>query len=769
LKTSGNKNSVFQTRQSQISLSQDKFVRRLSAFLLLLLMCFCHSADGQPLSRPNQNPTPCFLLLCDGLTWNDITGGKFPHLRDAAERGSIALMNCAVAGKRHNTSALLTIATSQRQPAEVADALAANHGERLTPERGDALTIFSRQTGNNLPRNPQGIVHLNLASLTRRGMNRQTLGHALNTDSPHLATLILGNIDTDTSQRAAALLTMNSQGVAAGRFDIFRTDRNASQTKCDDPLRLAQFITENPADFTVVLFRDPAGLDLFLYLLQERLDHHADNATTPNILIVSPRPPDGQNRLTPIIALGSDFLPDLLTSATTRTPGLIANTDIAPTVLALLGIDPLPTMIGQPLKGTGNRKQGTGHPIQNPQERLGALTRLDFVTQLNDQTLHRVLPIFAAVFVFGTVLLFAVPKPPRWLTVCVIVPILFLPAALMLAPILIPPTMPEYALRILAWQAGLTALAVFAARLRQIRLPILIAALNILLIMGDLITGQHLLKDSLLSGYALSGIRYYGIGNEYLGVLLAFVLTGVFLIEEEKRRQGTGDRGQNKAEKTTGNTEHLERIQNPKSKMVFLLFSFSPFLLFLGLPSVGANAGSLVAGSAGFGMAAAILMGRRPTWKFAAVCIVAGLMLAFTFGSIEAFLLSAQKSGGSSHFGNALRTAANQNNAGYLGEIVARKAAMNLRLFLTPSFLAMLGVLTAVGFIGYRRFGSVLNTAFPPNSWVRRGLPALVSTAVAALLFKDSGVVTVAFFVTISALLLLLSALLSLHSVTPKT
>ena len=121
-------------------------------------------------------------------------------------------------------------------------------------------------------------------------------------------------------------------------------------------------------------------------------------------------------------------------------------------------------------------------------------------------------------------ILFLRSQPPRWL-VFGIVPLLFLPAALLLAPILIPPTLWEYALRIVAWQFGLAFFALALARISRCNLPVTVALTNIALILGDILTGQNLLKDSLLSGYALSGIRYYGIGNEYLGVVLAFALT----------------------------------------------------------------------------------------------------------------------------------------------------------------------------------------------------------------------------------------------------
>ena len=42
--------------------------------------------------------------------------------------------------------------------------------------------------------------------------------------------------------------------------------------------------------------------------------------------------------------------------------------------------------------------------------------------------------------------------------------------------------------------------------------------------MGDGLTGTTLVSQSVLSAYALAGIRFYGIGNEYMGLLLGGAL-----------------------------------------------------------------------------------------------------------------------------------------------------------------------------------------------------------------------------------------------------
>jgi hypothetical protein len=45
-------------------------------------------------------------------------------------------------------------------------------------------------------------------------------------------------------------------------------------------------------------------------------------------------------------------------------------------------------------------------------------------------------------------------------------------------------------------------------------------------ICGDALAGSPLVSSALLSDFYLTGIRFYGLGNEYTGFLLGALLTG---------------------------------------------------------------------------------------------------------------------------------------------------------------------------------------------------------------------------------------------------
>lgn len=234
-----------------------------------------------------------------------------------------------------------------------------------------------------------------------------------------------------------------------------------------------------------------------------------------------------------------------------------------------------------------------------------------------------------------------------------------------------------------------------------------VALVTILVIILDAFFGQPLVKFSLFSSYPLQGLRFYGIGNEYMGVLIGLALLWVF----------------------------LARLLPLGAGLVFVGTAFV-----LGYPRLGANAGGLVAAVTAFGCGWMVLRGRRVTWWAAALWAVGGLAAAFGFAALERAL----HGGETSHLGGALQ-AAGERGYGYLLEIVARKLLMNARILLHPALLATVVGLAAVALLARGRLRARVEAAFVQNPDWARALPAFGYGALAAFLFNDSGVVAAAF------------------------
>jgi hypothetical protein len=719
--------------------------------------------------------TRVVLVLCDALTFDDLRDNRYPHLFQLAQDGAIGLMNTAVSGPKTPAVAVLTLAVGAQQQAGPTDELAYDAGELVRAQGVTAGELYRRETGKSVPPGKQ-IVYPGIADLTRRGLNTATLGATLAAAQPPRRVVVCGNADTDRPQRRAALLAIDAQGLASGDVALTQDDPASPYGRADANVEtLSRYVVESDAALFVLQLGDTARLkaasdrmphaayldarnkalrrlDLLLYLIQTRCNEAGAKA---DILLVSPYPDadtrfhiQGWSRLSPLLAFGPDFPPGLLTSFTTRTTGLIANVDVAPTLLRLLGCPTPTTMIGRPF-----------HP-ENPEgldgaHRIAALARKDFVSVLDAQAMTEVtIPLAAvcvAVFLGGLAArrLRGV-RAARWWAWILVCGQNF-PAAALLAPLLIPPTLPEYGLRVAAWMAGLGALCYLLARPLRMSPPVVGCLLSLILLVGDTLAGQPLIKDSLLSSNALSGVRYYGVGNEYLGVLLGIALIGGFawLDDIQGKREAQGKREEGKG----------KRIQPVYFSLFPLPFSlivgWAALAFLLGWPGLGANSGSLVVTTVAFGSGIALLMGRRPTLRLWIACVALGLLLSFAFSTLDAVM--AREAG--SHAGRALRAATHGRGVAYVAEIALRKLRMNLSLLFYPYLLLGVGGVALVALAARALIGQEVQATLRRRPWLARGLTTLPPTLAATLIFKDSGFVTLAYLTGGACILLLWYAL----------
>ncbi len=692
-----------------------KYGRFLLAFTLLLL---CSS----PLHAQPAAHHKTILILCDALSIDDLTDKDFFALRTFAEQGAVGLMNCFVEGEKTPLNAYLALAYGVHTPPEPNGAdLPTLHGRQMTfasvPQR-------AYQTANSLP-----------------------FGAVLRKARPELQMELYGDGDTDALGKRSALFIVDEQGVGESAAEPSRPDKNAPFGKRDNPLALVQMAEETTADLVVITLGDtsrleamrdrlaPAAyaqsrknalrrLNILLLLLTESRKAEQD------ILLVAPYPPQENVRITgywhrlpPIVGWGAHFPPGLLTSPTTRTQGLVANIDIAPTLLALFGVAPPPSMSGRAISVSPYNSDAA--------QRLALLGRLDFVSQLNLQTLFTITaPLFFLTALGIAVALIAHKRGSKRFG---LLSVLFLcavnaPTALMLAPLLVPPTLLEYGLRIGFWMFALCVPAYLLSRWLKVS-PFLAAVfLNLAIVAADLCTGQNLMKESYVTNSALVGVRYYGIGNEYLGMMMGFALMGGFAWMEERK----------------------QRAAEAYPKPFAVMGVWTLCLLLFGLPKLGANAGSFVVSCAGFGMGTLLLYGKPPKARYLFASMLLGLLFAFGASALDSRLSHE----GASHIGTALHAAKQGGGVVSLTEIIKRKLALNWRTLFSLWLLIIVGgtSLTFWGF--YRLQREAFDRLFRAFPLLQKGVYAVLSASVASLLFKDTGAMTAALMLSASALIL---------------
>ena len=214
-----------------------------------------------------------------------------------------------------------------------------------------------------------------------------------------------------------------------------------------------------------------------------------------------------------------------------------------------------------------------------------------------------------------------------------------------------------------------------------------------LIVLLDQITGLRLGDFSPLQGYFGSGIRFYGVGNELLGII-----TGTLAVCVPKK---------------------------------FRVQSAIACVLFFGNASLGADFGAVVTFAA---LAAMDILrsfnhfrSRKTEWLLAPAVLV-GMITA-----VGAAWLDMMFSPKMSHAGAAM-TAAKTSGVGHLIDIVWRKVLMNVEIALRPPTLVAFLAVALLIWLGRRVFVVRL-------PW-QSGIRYLSLAAALSLVFNDSGVVT---------------------------
>jgi hypothetical protein len=239
----------------------------------------------------------------------------------------------------------------------------------------------------------------------------------------------------------------------------------------------------------------------------------------------------------------------------------------------------------------------------------------------------------------------------------------------------------------------------------------------------DLLLGARLIARSPLSGYAVAGIRFYGLGNEYEGVMIGMALLGPLAFEEQL-------------------------VRHRWAQAIWL----GGLLLLIGAPQVGADLGGSLAAAAGFSTTLALAAGDRRPARVGGVAVAATLVAALVFFSWDALRPASSRS----HIGDFVH-AVGSGGWSSAALLIRGKAAMGLRLLTSAyALIPILGVAPLLA-LWYHGAGRWLSTLFNERPEVRIAIGGAVVGSWVALLLNDSGVSSW-MFTTVAVLMLLLDA-----------
>lgn len=726
---------------------------RLTLMLLIcLLTCpllfspIAAAATEQPLQKK------VVLVLVNGLRLSDISEQGTPNLWQMAESGAIGVMNHHTAGAKNDLNSYLTLGAGAKAgvtpPVGTVDAY-----EALESAPGHGLHITGRQLYvRNMGVEPDGrIVLPQLPTVKKQDDSKRfssrpgLLGDVVKKLGGETA--VLGNADLgDSPHRPAVLIAMNSWGIvdrgdlqAGVKRDLTRpyglsTDPKALYQRYEK-VRDANLIVIETGDMTRWQHLYPLmELSQQIHAYQESLQA-ADqlvgmllpevNADTM-LAVVSPtkHPAPDAPPLSPVLLTGGDLTAQgLLTSGTTKRTGLIANYDLAPTFVNFLGADP-------------NRYPFLGQPVISQEEQTvadagssyGALTQI--VDRMMVPSLSRtVLVRFWVDAWIGVAALIFLAHLLRTSWSCFLNPLteimLIFPLSWLFVPMLRPSSVAETVLVSLG-VTGIVWLLLQGVRDRLTRLGSLAGA-TVLVLVTDVLLGAPLLKQSVLSYDPTVGARYYGIGNEYMGILLGAMLLWINMLTGSHR-----------------NWRGWERV------LALLLFAFVTYLF--AAPTLGTNAGGALAAAIGFAYAFLHLTGMMRlrmnwhTWLWlggALAVVLTGMIV------LNTLLPSSQQT----HIGRA----AGLLLSGQFGEVLdiaLRKVQLNLHL-LRVSAWGKLMLLSLAVLILWRNMQQPASVSRQDGEQVvpeagrtylllQRNGRLLLVAAGAAFLFNDSGVVAAA-------------------------
>ncbi|MDH7576317.1 MAG: hypothetical protein QHH75_00570 [Bacillota bacterium] len=645
----------------------------------------------------------------------------------------MALLNTNTAGLRTPSHVAATISAGNVAFGTPQETLV--FGGNETYQRQDPLSLFRARTG--FTPDPKNLVVIDLPLIVRANETGQVkvfpgaLGDALRQKG--LRTGVLGNADLPgTPQRSMAVIAMDSRGIIdAGNTSTellrshqegllgFRTDYQALKTNFLSLQEETDFLVIDLGDLVrleqnkdylnnEVYLRERKLIlqefDQFLGWLLKNTDLRHSQVIVAS-LVPTPGALSAKRLFTFIGVLGEETSPGLLLSPTTRRAGIVTLYDIAPSILKYLGAPGFNTMGGRPWTVT---------PAVNNLEILKNLeARTVFISNLRPPLVKGY--VLLHLIVLAGILLFLLfePRKSKYLSPFLLA-LIAVPFVLLLMGSFTAFSTWLYMMLFFSFVAILVLGSVWLVRNKDLDPLLVLCLATVGLLLGDTLAGSMLQKNSVLGYDPMAGARFYGIGNEYMGVLLGATLMGVSLF-----------------------VQRLRRISWGTFLLVGIIMLFIVSLV--GAPQWGSNFGGtvafLVAFSYTFSRFLQIPIRGREVVLIGIIVIVicSGLFILDYFRPPEL----------RSHFGqliSALRTTGGT----ALWEVINRKLAMNYRLIkYTIWTRVLIGTLLALGILFYRPIG-IFRRVLEKYPALAAGLEGSLLGALVALVFNDSGIVAAA-------------------------
>lgn len=624
------------------------------------------------------------LLSLPHLTWADVEDARTPNLR--ALFADSALANLTVRVQRRATrpaEGYATMGAGTRAVAPEAVAGLAFEGDEEV-EGADAAQTYQRRTAFQTDAD---LVHVALPALVRAndralfGGEIGTLGEAL--AAAGVPRAVIANADTAAASRElssfhreAVLGLADQRGtVPEGRADRgllrpaplapYGVTLDADEVleafadawsgggvvlvEASDLSRAERFAPEASGAAAAMHRRDAlAGADRLAGRLLEHVDPQRDA-----VIVVAPSSPIDDPHLTVLSVRGPGRSPGLLSSASTRQDGFVVLSDVAPTVLDLLGL-PRP----EGMEGRGAVVEERGGDVERRIERLADANR---EARFRDSALGPVAGTFVAlVIVLLIVTAFALGSPPTMrraieatsLALLAVLPMTYLAA-------LLPAGAGPYVYGLLVG-GGAVAVGGGAFLLRRwpaAPIGVVLGFMVTVILVSVMAMGSRLHLSTVFGDSPIVGGRFTGVNN----VTFAQLVVGALVLAGLAAHWIGGRAGRLAA----------------TAVLVLVLAAITA-------PMWGADVGGILAGIPAFGLTGLLLWRRKVRLRTAVLAVAVTVGVALALGGLDLLRPEDERT----HLGRLLEQAATEGWDG-VQTVLLRKLTANAAT-LTSSVWALL-------------------------------------------------------------------------------
>lgn len=696
--------------------------RLISSLIIVLLIFSFFSVNTIEASSESNNKT-VYLIVLNKYILKDID--NMANLKQIVNEGSIGLMNTRGLYNYKGSESFLTINSSKKAYStyESAETYNLNEENKEIYERRIGPVTDDFQIANI---NFNKIIELNKKNSYEPYIG--VLGDSLHKSG--LKTAMYGNGDTlEEVMRSSSLIPIDSKGlIDFGNVDnILIKDKNFPYGIRTDYDKLITEISnvKNKSSLIVV---DTGDLDRLSSYSQELTDEMfekhrlnildkidnfignlKDNIDKENSMLIIVSPNSGEERLddsklSPLVLWGNNIPKGILNSPTTKREGVVTNIDIAPSIAEFLGAS-TKYMSGNVLSYKEN-DDNLNYILTN-NSRINIVSKSRFYI-LSTYSILSMIVILFVMLVLGS----KVKLKGRLYNILsiAIITIGIIPLSLILTSAI---NWTNYTNYIISLIVTLFLLILFIYKVKKIDKVLLVSGLIYWILVLDMFLGGNLTRYSALGYDPTIGARYFGLGNEMVGVFLG--VSAVFI--------GT----------------YMNKRGNKLISFILLVFS----AIIVGHPKLGANVGGSIATL--FFTIYFLLESLDKNINFKRIFTIGLFIIGFVI--IMAFI-DIKFNPSPTHLGKTVMMT-NDEGKWIIGSIALRKFLMNIKLVGSSIWTKVLHANLISQMVIIFTLGDRLRELFEEHKYIYIGFISGMTGSIIGFLANDSGIILASIAVTL--------------------